>query len=322
MRLASMSFVTAVRYERASHVSPGTQCCNPFFLLPPQPDNATMDFWRARLNVTLLNITSEYNALMHGGKAVTQIGQKFQEPSPAASYLSTAFSDMFYKSDICFRFNQSTCYDANSTWYHSTRNGLNSMMIRCLEELSHLVQDDNSVVNYTNPQFQAWYYIGVTDLYDGLQTAAEVFINYSNQKYKTVMTAQLVLMVSSVFLAALYLLFILRPYLALQKDEVVKVAGLVSHCPREVDVRGHAKKIMRMVGTPQQQLLGNRVQPVTSATDAAAVSSDDDGGKGEEDHNAEGGGSGGSGQLQQQQQEEDEEPVKGFGRLKFNVNKL
>ncbi len=128
-----------------------------------------MNYWRAHLNQTLMNITSEYDALMYGGKAITQIGQKFQEPSPAASFISPAFTDMFFKSDICFRSNQSTCYAPNSTWYQATRNGLNSMMMRCLEELSLLIQDDNSVISYKNPRYQAWYYIGITDLYDGIQ---------------------------------------------------------------------------------------------------------------------------------------------------------
>ncbi len=309
-----------------------------FFFLFPQPDNATMNYWRAHLNQTLLNITSEYDALMYGGKAITQIGQKFQEPSPAASFISPAFSDMFFKSDICFRFNQSTCYLPNSTWYQATRNGLNSMMMRCLEELSLLIQDDNSVINYTNPRFQAWFFIGVTDLYDGIQvlagrasapdvlsplplphltlshlhtsptqTAAEIFVTYSIEKYKTVQMVQLVLMIVCIVLAALYLYFILHPYLALQKDEVVKVAGLVSHAPQEVDVNGHAKRIMRRVGNPKPE--GNKVQP-TAAPDAVAAVGD---GQGDEDRSVAGGGGEGGGK------QEEDEPIKGFGGLRTNV---
>ncbi len=266
-----------------------------------------MNYWRAHLNQTLLNITSEYNALMYGGKAITQIGQKFQEPSPAASFISPAFSDAFFKSDICFRFNQSTCYLPNSTWYQATRNGLNSMMMRCLEELSLLIQDDNSVVNYTNPRFQAWYYIGITDLYDGIQTTSEVFVTYSTQKFKTVQTVQLVLMIVCIILATLYIYLILRPYLALQKIEVLKVAGLVSHVSQEVDVNGHAKRMMRKVGNPKPE--SNKVQP--TAADAAAA---DDEGKDDEDPSVAGGSEGGG-------QQEEDEPIKGFGNLKTNVKK-
>ncbi|GAX73197.1 hypothetical protein CEUSTIGMA_g650.t1 [Chlamydomonas eustigma] len=224
--------------------------------------DVSKNYWKAELVQSITNMTSEYNALMYGGNSVTQTNQMFQQPSPASTFVSASFSDLFFVDNECFRFNQSSCYTVNSTWYEATHHGLNSMMIRVLDELTLLTQDANPNITYTNPRFVAWYSIGVTDLYDGLQTSSQIFVNYGMTKYKGVQLMQIVLLIVCIVLAAMYLYWVLRPYLALQSDEVIKVAGLVSHVPHEVDARSHAKKVLRLMSAAPKK---SKVQPGPNA---------------------------------------------------------
>jgi hypothetical protein len=86
-----------------------------------------------------------------------------------------------------------------------------------------------------------------------------VHVSFSISQYKQVETLQLVLLILSVLLSAVYLVFVLRPYLALQRDEAVKVAGLISHAPNEIDVTSHVKRVLRQVQAGPQAMKKNKV---------------------------------------------------------------
>lgn len=47
--------------------------------------------------------------LLYGGWAVSQGGAAFAHETPAAAFVDVSFSNNFFKSKACFRWNQSTC---------------------------------------------------------------------------------------------------------------------------------------------------------------------------------------------------------------------
>lgn len=128
-------------------------------------------------------------------------------------------------------------------------------IIAHLERLSIPLKSLNPT---TYGRYNALYYIGDSDLYDGLQSSAQAYVSFTISAYNAVEMLQLILLILSMLLSAAYLYFVLRPYLALQRDEAVKVAGLISHVPNEIDVTSHVKRVLRHAGS-QAALKSNKV---------------------------------------------------------------
>ena len=120
----------------------------------------------------------------------------------------------------------------------------------------HLVDNSggtaSNILNFLTsplPRYAALYYVGNFDLYDGLQTSMQVFVGFATDRYSKVALMQLILLILAVVLSIAYLVFVLRPYLALQRDELAKVAGLVSHVPqvrRKFEEVGHKSMCPRI----------------------------------------------------------------------------
>ena len=97
------------------------------------------------------------------------------------------------------------------------------------------------------------------DLYDGLQTSSSFLVTYTQGHYKEAELLQLILLVIAVVLVVAYLCFVLRPYLAMQRGEVDRVAGLVSHVPHEVDALQHARRVLHPKKNATQGSASNKI---------------------------------------------------------------
>lgn len=207
--------------------------------------DAEKDQWRGELVRCIANLTSEYNTLLYGGTSITQREMQFQASSPAAAFASSVFSKMFFTDTRCFRSDQSSCALPNSTWYEATHRGLDIMMRRVIADMTLLSQEPNSVLFVNNTQFNTMFYVGINDLYGGLQTASDVFVESSTSIYTNISLIQLFLVIAAFVLAVIYLALVLRNYLILQNHEVGQVAGLLSQVPNEVDMTSHVKKVIQ-----------------------------------------------------------------------------
>lgn len=118
------------------------------------------------------------------------------------------------------------------------------MMRRVINDMTLLAQEDNSALNIDNDLYNTMYYVGINDLYDGLQTASDLFVSSSTSIYDTIRILQMVAVLAVFLLSAVYLLLVLRTYLQLQHHEVDQVAGLLSQVPNELDVPSHVKKVL------------------------------------------------------------------------------
>ena len=210
-----------------------------------QTTDAAKAFMVNWLNTSVTNLDSEYSTLMYGGTSITQEGALFTQPTTAAPFLLKAFADIFFKATNCMRADQSTCQGPGSPWHEATYHGLDAMMQRIISEMRLLTMDAFPALVYTNPHYNAMFHIGTYDLYNGLQTAAQLFVDYSIQSYQQVNTLQIIMLGVMVAVQLLALFFVLRPYLAMRQAELVEVAGLVSHAPQEIDIRSHIKRILR-----------------------------------------------------------------------------
>ncbi|KXZ45581.1 hypothetical protein GPECTOR_53g167 [Gonium pectorale] len=134
--------------------------------------------WRGTLSTEINNLESEYDTLMYGGVATTQLGSAFTRPVPASTFESASFAYNFFKEERCFRWDQSHCYTPDSPYYEVTHHGLDAMMRRIMAEMALLVADDDADAVYNGTRYTTMYMVGVKDLYEGLQSSAQLFVDY------------------------------------------------------------------------------------------------------------------------------------------------
>jgi hypothetical protein len=127
------------------------------------------------------------------------------------------------------------------------------MMRRVLNDMTLLTQENDMALTIDNSYYNTMFHVGINDLYDGLQTASDLFVSSSTQVYSTINIIQMVLVIVAFLLGVLYLILVLRSYLILQHHEVEQVAGLLSQVPNELDVPSHVKKVMAEVAKKKKK---------------------------------------------------------------------
>ena len=129
-----------------------------------------------------------YTSLMYGGEMPAQEGERFHASIPAASFFSTQFTDKFFKTDVCQRWDKTSCAKKDSMYYQATHHGIDSMVRRCMRDYLGLVADTPKDVVYTSKRYNALLQIGSRDLYEGLQDAAQIFSDYCVSRYDSILS--------------------------------------------------------------------------------------------------------------------------------------
>ncbi|GFR51586.1 hypothetical protein Agub_g14007 [Astrephomene gubernaculifera] len=236
--LSSLNMASRViyRYTRVRMAS---------FLLVSGATPADRSQWRSVLATEVANLESEYDTLMYGGLSTTQIGTVFEHPVPASTFESVSFASNYFKDERCFRWDQSQCYKPDSPYYEVTHHGLDVMMRRIISEMGLLVQDADADAVYNGTRYTTMYMVGMKDLYEGLQSSAQLFMDYMLSRYNLIKTMHSILLIVSILLVLSYALLILRPYRAAVEREAERLAGLLSHVPAEMDVVSHVRQVLR-----------------------------------------------------------------------------
>ncbi|EFJ45814.1 hypothetical protein VOLCADRAFT_93917 [Volvox carteri f. nagariensis] len=237
--LASLNMASHViyRYTRVRMTA--------FLLVTSGPGTSQMAFYRNVLQTELVNLQSEYDTLMYGGLSITQAGSVFQKAVPASTFESSSFAGNFFTEERCFRWDQSKCYTPDSPYYEVTHHGLDVMLRRIISEMTLLASDDDLDTVYNSTRYNTMYMIGTKDLYEGLQSSAQLFVDFSISRYNSIKVLQTILLAITVVFFLSYALLLLRPYTASVEREAMRLAGLLSHVPAEMDVTSHVRQVLR-----------------------------------------------------------------------------
>ncbi|KAG2443202.1 hypothetical protein HYH02_009279 [Chlamydomonas schloesseri] len=236
--LASLNMASHIiyRYTRVRAVA---------FAFVSADDVSSREDWRVLLKSELDNFESEYNALMYGGTPITQVNAIFNHPVPASTFASASFATEFFRAKRCFRYEQSACFKEGHQYYEVTHNGLDVMVRRMLAEMTLLSEDADQDVAYNGTRYMFMASVGGNDLYEGLQQAAQLFVDYSIGRYNQVADLHTILLIVTIFVFIFFILFILWPHLARLKADATRQSALLSHVPPELDVRAHVKSVFR-----------------------------------------------------------------------------
>ncbi|GIL69029.1 hypothetical protein Vretifemale_13, partial [Volvox reticuliferus] len=237
--LASLNMASHViyRYTRVRAMA--------LLLVSSERGSSDLAFYRGALRNELTNLQSEYDTLMYGGLSITQAGKVFQKPVPASTFESSSFSNNFFRQERCFRWDQSKCYTPDSPYYEVTHHGLDVMLRRIISEMQLLAADDDNDATYNGTRYTTMYMVGTKDLYEGLQSSAQLFVDFSIARYNSIKLLQTILLVVTIIFFLSYALLLLRPYTAAVEREAMRLAGLMSHVPAEMDVTAHVRQVLR-----------------------------------------------------------------------------
>ncbi|KAG2484238.1 hypothetical protein HYH03_016973 [Edaphochlamys debaryana] len=217
------------------------------FGLVSQDTAADQARWRAPLMYELDLFESEYDTMLYGGRALSQVNSVDKTVVPAATFDSVNVADAFFRQKSCYRFNTSLCFKPGEKYYTITHNGLDGMVRRVIQELRLLTLDADVDVRYNASRYDYIHMVGGRDCLEGLQTAAQIFVNYSITKYEEVRQLHMILLAVTVVLAFLYVTMLLWPHLAKVVADATRQSAMLSLVPPEVDVRAHVRAVLRRV---------------------------------------------------------------------------
>ncbi|KXZ45821.1 hypothetical protein GPECTOR_50g615 [Gonium pectorale] len=138
-------------------------------------------------------------------------------------------------------------YGGNMLSEMVTHNGLDVMVRRVIAEMTLLYLDDDRDAKYNNTRYDYLQAVGGRDCYEGLQTAAQLFVDYSIRQYR-----QILLAVTAVVFV-LYVVFLVWPHRARVLGDATRQCAMLSHVPPEMDVRGHVRAVFRKVGLSRRK---------------------------------------------------------------------
>ncbi|GLI60701.1 hypothetical protein VaNZ11_002794 [Volvox africanus] len=234
-----------------------------------QDDMDSKSVWRDLLVNELELFEGEYDAVMYGGEPSSMVKSTFRRVVPAGTFASSSFSQAFFRSKGCFRYDQSTCFPPGHEYYEVTHNGLDVMVRRMLSEMNLLALDTDSDAVYNSSRYKFMAAVGANDLYEGLQQAAQLFVDYSIARYNDVSMLHTVLLIVSVILVLGFFLLVLWPHIRLLLRDATRLGALLSMVPPEMDVRAHVRAVLRRAAG--RSLRPTATTAATGATAAAAA---------------------------------------------------
>ncbi|KAG2443479.1 hypothetical protein HXX76_001832 [Chlamydomonas incerta] len=240
--LASLNMASHIiyRYTRVRAIA---------FGFVSQDDKDTREVWRELLKTEMRYFESEYDSLMYGGTPITQANSVFQKPVPASTFASNSFANEFFRAKRCFRYDGEGCAQPGDEYYEVTHNGLDVMVRRMMSEMNLLADDDDRDVAYNGTRYSWMFNVGGRDLYEGLQQAAQLFVDYSIGRYNQVTNLHTILLIVAITLVCCFLFMVLWPHLARLKAGAARQGALLSHVPPELDVRAHVRSVFKRAVT-------------------------------------------------------------------------
>eukprot|EP00878_Enallax_costatus_P025839 GHUV01027676.1.p1 GENE.GHUV01027676.1~~GHUV01027676.1.p1 ORF type:complete len:1421 (+),score=378.88 GHUV01027676.1:621-4883(+) len=232
--------------DTASHVLyRATRCrlfsCMVAFSVDPSEDAV----WRNQLKQELRDLRTEYNTLLYGGPMMLKANVTFKPVAPASAFADLAISNLFFRTTACLRVDQSGCHnDPADPFYQITHSGLDAQINRYIEEMLRFASlpIDQSLANAAS--YEYGMKVMAYDTYDGLNTAADLFVAWTISRFESVKQLHIILLVISLVLMLLFVLMLYRPYIKRLKRDSRMVAGMLSQLPAEVDVEGQVKQVV------------------------------------------------------------------------------
>eukprot|EP00883_Tetradesmus_obliquus_P002715 jgi/Sobl393_1/12921/SZX78204.1 len=205
--------------------------------------DADMDQYRVELMDELHHFKAEYEALMYGGTISTLAeGLSFDPRTPAAAFANEDFSNLFFKTQACLRADKSTCLPKGDPYYDITHSGLDAMVSRYIDQMTVFAALSNDLAFPNHTSYQYVTAVGAMDMYDGLQTAAGLFVDFTISRFEEVKQLHIILLVCTLVAVLLFVTKVFRPHVARLHAESKAMAGMMSQLPAEVDIEGHVKQ--------------------------------------------------------------------------------
>eukprot|EP00775_Hariotina_reticulata_P013181 gene13181-13312_t len=227
------------------------------------------------LQGTLDELKETYFTLLYGGLLKTQVPGEADLPANAAVFRSSRTSELYFKTNKCLR-TQRPCEPPGSKWYDVTHNGLDAMLQRFVNDMEIFLSLPISRQSVRHPCFEFTWGIARFDLYEGLTTAGNVFVEATLDALQQLEQVHDFLLAGTIVVLLVQICAMLIPFRRQLLRESFQLAGLLSMLPQEVDVEVQVKALVLDVAKKNERQrkkgwsLANKVTAAAAAAARAA----------------------------------------------------
>ncbi|WIA17635.1 hypothetical protein OEZ85_014441 [Tetradesmus obliquus] len=203
------------------------------------PDAASMALRKQQTVQRLRDMQRDYTSFLYGFDALGP----GEEPDDLTTYQAAVFQNadlahVFFRTTDCLRKDQAGCYPVGHPFYDVSRNGLDAMATRFMQETQLLLADDPRDINVSNARLRYIWQLGRNDLFDGMQLADKTFRAGVEEIFAQVRVVHEAIFALSLIGAIALWLGLVRPTLRRAARETAQIAEMLSQLPPEMDVEG------------------------------------------------------------------------------------
>lgn len=213
---------------------------------------------RSRLQADLESLKLEWDAMLYGANSSQRANPHYQLATTGISFLGSGAAQMLYESGTaCYlpAATASRCYAPSHPYYGLVKRGLAALMQRFFAEADLLVRDVPSAWVLSSSRVDYILREGQGNMHAALFQLADRHFQHILSIHERVEMLHVVLVVLSWLLAGVFLLFMMRPFLAKTQRETERIAEMLSLLPHDSDVEGMVQKALAVAR------LGGKGQP-------------------------------------------------------------
>ncbi|PNH04175.1 Tiny macrocysts protein C, partial [Tetrabaena socialis] len=171
--------------------------------------------------------------------------QRYDLASSGVLFLgSTRPANLLYFTDVCTAADSQSCQPEGSRYFQVTRNGLDVLLKAQFGSLASLLQQSDDVSGLNSTEFNMLWATGQSDMEGGLSLMSELFHSEVQNAYSTVEIQQIAMFITMWVLVVGFSVVTLRPFVAFAKNEMRRIAELLSQLPTEINVEGLLTRVI------------------------------------------------------------------------------
>ncbi|PNH03659.1 Tiny macrocysts protein B [Tetrabaena socialis] len=179
-------------------------------------------------------------------------------------------ANLLYYTDSCIAEFPIGCQPEDSKYYQITRNGLDVLLKAQFGSIESLLRQADNVSGLNSTEFNMFWATGQSDMEGGLSMMSALFHGDVQNAYSKVKVQQIAIFAIMWVMLAVFSLVALRPFVPFAKNEMRRIAELLSQLPEEANAEGLVMRVIIAAGGTKAAA----VKPVVKAAGTAGMLSE------------------------------------------------
>ncbi|PNH09214.1 Tiny macrocysts protein B, partial [Tetrabaena socialis] len=153
-------------------------------------------------------------------------------------------ANLLFFTEACVAELSNGCQPEGSPYYQITRNGLDVLLKAQFSSVESLLHQTDDASGLNSTEFNMLWATGQSDMEGGLVTMSALFHSDVQDAYSNVEVQQITMFAMMCVMVVGFSLIALRPFVPFAKNEMRRIAELLSQLPTEVDVEGLLTRVI------------------------------------------------------------------------------